>query len=296
LFRFPKQYVVNWLSSARTSGGYAEHSSEMRNQSSDEKANNMEKPRTTPIALITGGSRGLGRSMALHLAERGTDVIFTYRAAAAEAAEVRKQIEALGRKAVALPLDVVDSASFEAFATQLASELTRTWQRKTFDYLVNNAGTGLHASIAETTAAQLDEAYQVHFKAPFLLTQRLLPLIADGGRILNVSSGLARFAIPGSSAYGAMKGAVEVFTRYLAKELGARRISANVIAPGAIATDFGGGRVRDNAELNRAVSAMTALGRVGLPDDIGGAVAMLLAPESAWLNGQRIEVSGGMNL
>ena len=256
----------------------------------------MQKPRTAPIALITGGSRGLGRSMALHLAQHGTDVIFTYRAAATEAAEVRKQIEALGRKAVALPLDVMDSASFEAFATQLASELARTWQRKTFDYLVNNAGTGLHASISETTVAQLDEVYQIHFKAPFLLTQRLLPLIADGGRILNVSSGLARFAIPGSSAYGAMKGAVEVFTRYLAKELGPRRISANVIAPGAIATDFSGGAVRDNPELNRAVSAMTALGRVGLPDDIGGAVAMLLAPESAWLNGQRIEVSGGMNL
>lgn len=256
----------------------------------------MEKSRQTPIALITGGSRGLGRSMALHLAQNGTDVVITYRSKAAEAAEVVQQIQALGRKALALPLEVTDSASFEAFATTLAAELQRTWQRKSFDYLVNNAGAGLHASIAETTAAQLDEAYQMHFKAPFLLTQRLLPLIADGGRILNVSSGLARFSLPGYSAYAAMKGAVEVFTRYLAKELGARRISANVIAPGAIATDFGGGHVRDNPELNRAVSAMTALGRVGLPDDIGGAVAMLLAPESAWLNGQRIEVSGGVNL
>jgi NAD(P)-dependent dehydrogenase (short-subunit alcohol dehydrogenase family) len=260
------------------------------------KADNMEKSQQTPIALITGGSRGLGRSMALHLAQRGTDVVFTYRSKAAEAAEVVQQIQALGRKAVALQLEVTDSASFEAFATTLAAELQRTWQRKSFDYLVNNAGAGLYASIVETTPAQLDEMYQMHFKAPYLLTQRLLPLIADGGRILNVSSGLARFAIPGSSAYGAMKGAVEVLTRYLAKELGPRRISVNVIAPGAIATDFGGGHVRDNADIQRMVTSMTALGRVGLPDDIGGAVAMLLAPENAWLNGQRVEVSGGMNL
>ncbi len=249
-----------------------------------------------PIALITGGSRGLGRSMALHLAERGTDVIFTYRAAAAEAAEVRERIVALGRKAVALPLDVADSSAFEACGATVADELERTWQRSHFDYLVNNAGTALHAGIAETTAEQLDEVYRIHFKAPFLLTQRLLPLIADGGRILNVSSGLARFAIPGSSAYGAMKGAVEVFTRYLAKELGPRKITANVIAPGAIATDFSGGMVRDNPAINQHVAAMTALGRVGLPDDIGAAVAMLLAPESGWINGQRVEVSGGMNL
>jgi NAD(P)-dependent dehydrogenase (short-subunit alcohol dehydrogenase family) len=209
---------------------------------------------------------------------------------------VRERIVALGRKAVAIRLDVASSASFEAFAATVASELERSFQRSRFDYLVNNAGTSLHASIAETTAAQLDEVYQVHFKAPFLLTQLLLPLIADGRRILNVSSGLARFAIPGSSAYGAMKGAVEVFTRYLAKELGARKITASVIAPGAIATDFSGGMVRDNPEVNRMVAGNTALGRVGLPDDIGAAVAMLLAPESGWINGQRIEASGGMAL
>jgi NAD(P)-dependent dehydrogenase (short-subunit alcohol dehydrogenase family) len=248
------------------------------------------------IALITGGSRGLGRSMALHLAERGVDVLFTYRSGEAEAAQVRERIVALGRKAVALPLDVADSGTFDAFAATVAGALERTWQRPRFDYLVNNAGTGLHAAIAETTSAQLDEMYNVHFKAPFLLTQRVLPLIADGGRILNVSSGLARFTIPGSAAYAAMKGAVEVLTRYLAKELGARRITANVIAPGAIETDFGGGMVRDNPEVNRMVASMTALGRAGRPDDIGAAVAMLLSPDSAWLNGQRIEVSGGMNL
>jgi NAD(P)-dependent dehydrogenase (short-subunit alcohol dehydrogenase family) len=256
----------------------------------------MANTEQTPIALMTGGSRGLGRSMALHLAERGVDVLFTYRAAASEAAAVRDRILALGRKAVALPLDVADSASFDAFARAVSAELERTWGRKQLDYLVNNAGMGLHASIVETTEAQLDEVYNAHFKAPFLLTQRLLPIIADGGRILNVSSGLARFTIPGSAAYAAMKGGVEVLTRYMAKELGARKITANVIAPGAIATDFSGGLVRDNPEVNRMVASMTALGRVGLPDDIGAAVAMLLAPESGWLNGQRIEVSGGMNL
>jgi NAD(P)-dependent dehydrogenase (short-subunit alcohol dehydrogenase family) len=251
---------------------------------------------TTPIALITGGSRGLGRSMALHLAERGIDIIFTYRAAAAEAGEVRKRIEALGRKAVALPLDVTDSASFDPFAKKVAAELERTWGRKHLDFLVNNAGTSLHAGIAETTEAQIDEVYEVHFKAPFLLTQRLLPLITDGGRVINVSSGLTRMTMPGFAAYSAMKAAVETLTRYLAQELGPRRITANVIAPGAIETDFSGGMVRDNPELNKRIASMTALGRVGLPDDVGGAVAMLLSPESGWINGQRIEASGGMNL
>lgn len=256
----------------------------------------MANAETTPIALITGGSRGLGRSMALHLAARGVDVIFTYRAAASEANEVRDRIRALGRKAVALPLDVADSASFDAFGKTVAAELERTWGRKQLDYLVNNAGTSLHASIAETTPAQLDEVYQIHFKAPFLLTQRLLPLIVDGGRILNVSSGLARFTMPGFAAYGAMKAAVETLTRYMATELGPRRITANVVAPGAIATDFSGGLVRDNPEVNKRVAGVTALGRVGQPDDIGGAVAALLSPDSGWINGQRIEVSGGQSL
>jgi NAD(P)-dependent dehydrogenase (short-subunit alcohol dehydrogenase family) len=250
----------------------------------------------TPIALITGGSRGLGRSMALHLAERGVDTIFTYRAAAAEASEVRELIRMRGRKAVALPLDVADSASFDAFGRTVAGELERMWGRKQLDYLVNNAGVALHAEIAATTAAQLDEIYSVHFKAPFLLTQRLLPLIADGGRVLNVSTGLTRMTFNGYAAYGAMKAAVETLTRYLAQELGPRRITANVIAPGAIATDFSGGVVRDNPELNRQIASMTALGRVGLPDDVGRAVAMLLSPESGWINGQRIEVSGGQCL
>jgi NAD(P)-dependent dehydrogenase (short-subunit alcohol dehydrogenase family) len=256
----------------------------------------MENADKTPIALITGGSRGLGRCMALHLAERGVDILFTYRSAAVEAAEVRERIRALGRKAIALQLEVADSGSFDAFAKAVAAELERTWGRKQLDFLVNNAGTSLHASIVETTEAQMDDIYRVHFKAPFLITQRLLPLIADGGRILNVSSGLARFTVPGAAAYGAMKAAVETLTRYMARELGPRRITVNVVAPGAIATDFSGGLVRDNPEVNRQVAAMTALGRVGQPDDVGGAVAMLLAPESGWINAQRIEVSGGMSL
>ncbi len=256
----------------------------------------MNNNQTQKIALITGGSRGLGRNMALHLAERGVDIIFTYRAAASQANEARDQIRATGRKAIALSLDVTNSASFDAFAQSVAAELERTFGKKQLDYLINNAGTGLHAGVAETTAAQLDEVYNVHFKAPFLLTQRLLPLIADGGRILNVSSGLARMTLPGFAAYGAMKAAVDTLTRYMAQELGGRKITANVIAPGAIETDFAGGMIRDNPELNKQVASTTALGRVGLPDDIGGAVAMLLAPESGWINGQRIEVSGGQNL
>lgn len=248
------------------------------------------------IALITGGSRGLGKSMALHLAERGVDSVITYRSAAQEAEQVVSEIARKGRRAIALRLEVGDSSSFAAFAETLKAELARNWRRDNFDFLVNNAGIGAHASIADTTEAQFDELMKIHLKGPFFLTQKLLPLIADGGRILNVSSGLARFTFPGYGAYAAMKGGVEVLTRYLAKELGARRISVNTLAPGAIETDFGGGHVRDNGDLNKMVAAGIALGRVGLPDDIGGAVAALLSPESAWINGQRIEVSGGQML
>jgi len=249
---------------------------------------------TTPIALITGGSRGLGKNMALKLAEHGTDVVLTYRSNQAEAEAVAAAIRQLGRRAAVLPLDVGKSASFAAFAAQLRSVLKEQWQRERFDYLVNNAGIGIHASFADTTEAQFDELVNIHFKGAFFLTQTLLPLLADGGRILNISSGLARFALPGYAAYAAMKGAIEVLTRYLAKELGPRRIAVNMLAPGAIETDFGGGVVRDNADVNAFVASQTALGRVGLPDDIGGAVAMLLSKESGWINGQRVEASGGM--
>jgi NAD(P)-dependent dehydrogenase (short-subunit alcohol dehydrogenase family) len=249
---------------------------------------------TTPIALITGGSRGLGRSAALHLAAQGTDVILTYRGRADEAAAVVSRIEALGRRAVALQLDVGRSADFPAFAARVSDTLRTHWQRERFDHLVNNAGVGVHAAFADTTEAQFDELVNVHFKGVFFLTQALLPLIADGGRILNVSSGLTRFALRGYAAYAAMKGAVEVLTRYQAKELGARGIAVNTIAPGAIETDFGGGVVRDNTDVNRFIASQTALGRVGQPDDIGGAIASLLSPASGWVNAQRIEASGGM--
>lgn len=251
---------------------------------------------TTRIALVTGGSRGLGRSSALHLADRGVDVIFTYKSSAEAARAVVEEIERKDRKAVALPLDVGDSAAYPAFADAVKSALAKHWQRERFDALLNNAGTGVYASFAETTEAQFDELVRVHLKATMFLTQRLLPLIEDGGRILNVSTGLARFTFPGYAAYAAMKGGIEVLTRYMAKELGPRKITVNTLAPGAIETDFGGGVVRDNKQLNQQIAGMTALGRVGVPDDIGDAVALLLAPEAAWITGQRIEVSGGMLL
>ncbi len=255
---------------------------------------------TTPdsprIALITGGSRGLGRNAALALAAKGNDVILTYRSRREEAEAVVAEIAALGRRGVALPLDVADSSTFPAFAEQVRAALRQHWQREQFDYLLNNAGIGIHAGFADTSEAQFDELVKIHFKGPFFLTQKLLHLVRDGGRILNVSSGLARFALPGYAAYASMKGAMEVLTRYQAKELGVRGIAVNIIAPGAIETDFGGGAVRDNAQLNAFVASQTALGRVGLPDDIGGAIAQLLAPESGWINAQRIEVSGGMFL
>ncbi|MDH0362399.1 SDR family oxidoreductase [Comamonas aquatica] len=253
-------------------------------------------PSFSPIALISGGSRGLGRNAALHVARAGTDVILTYRSQAAEAQAVVAEIEALGRRALALPLDVADSRSFAAFAQQVQAALATHWQRERFDFLVNNAGIGIHASFMETTEAQFDELVNIHLKGTFFLSQQLLPLMNDGGRILNVSTGLARFALPGYAAYAAMKGGIEVLSRYMAKELGARGIAVNVVAPGAIETDFGGGAVRDNAQLNAMVASQTALGRVGQPDDIGGVIAALLQPGTGWINAQRIEASGGMFL
>ena len=250
---------------------------------------------SSPLTLITGGSRGLGRNMALAVARQGHDVLITYRSQQAEAAAVVAEIEALGQRAAALPLDVGQSDTFDTFAEGVRAQLA-VWNRDRFDHLVNNAGMGVHAGFAETTRAQFDALVDVHLKGPFFLTQALLPLIADGGRIINISSGLARFALPGYAAYAAMKGAMEVLTRYQAKELGARGIAVNIVAPGAIETDFGGGAVRDNAQLNAFVASQTALGRVGLPDDIGGVVASLLSPANRWVNAQRIEASGGMFL
>lgn len=248
------------------------------------------------IALITGGSRGLGRNTAIHLARSGVDVVLTYHSNKAEADSAVAEIESLGRKAAALQLDTGDVASFEAFAASLRDTLKINWDRVTIDYLVNNAGIGLHVPFAEATEADFDRLTNIHFKGVFFLTQKLLPMINDGGKIVNLSSGLARFAYPGASIYGSLKGAVEVLTRYLAKELGPRRIAVNAIAPGAIETDFGGGRVRDNAELNKQIAANTAMGRVGLPDDVGGAISALLVGETGWVTGQRIEVSGGQGI
>lgn len=248
------------------------------------------------IALITGASRGLGRNAALHLAEAGVDIIGTYRSQADEARIVADEIEQHGARVQMLPLDVADSAGFADFARRVEGVLKEHFGRPQFDYLVNNAGIGIHAAFAETTEAQFDQLLNIQLKGPFFLTQKLLPLLADGGRILNVSTGLTRFALPGYAAYAAMKGAMEVLTRYQAKELGGRGISVNILAPGAIETDFGGGLVRDNAEVNRQIAGNTALGRVGLPDDIGGAVVALLADNSRWINGQRVEASGGMFL
>lgn len=256
---------------------------------------NIDKSKTK-IAIITGGSRGLGRNTAVHLAQRGVDSIITYHSNRAEAESAVAEIEALGQKAVALRLDAGDVTSFDAFVSEVGQVLRQEWDRDRFDFLVNNAGTSYHASFAETTEVELDRLYNVHFKGVYFLTQKLLPVIADGGRIVNISSGLARFSNPGSSAYAAMKGAVEVLSRYLAKELGVRGIAVNTVAPGAIATDFSGGMVRDNPEINKFVASMTALGRVGLPDDIGPMIASLLSEDNRWINGQRIEVSGGMML
>lgn len=251
---------------------------------------------TRKIALVTGASRGLGRNAALKLAARGVDLIVTYRSRAEEARALLAELQALGARAVALPLDVGDSSGFAAFAGAVREALRAQWQRETFDYLLNNAGAGVHAAIAETTEAQFDEMVRIHLKGPFFLTQALLPLMADGGRILNVSSGLARFSLPGYAAYAAMKGGIEVLTRYMALELGPRRIAVNTIAPGAIATDFGGGAVRDNASLNQMIASQTALGRVGLPEDIGQVMSALLSDDMGWVNGQRVEVSGGIHL
>ncbi len=250
----------------------------------------------TSIALVTGASRGLGRATALSIARSGGDVIVTYQRRADEANAVVAEIEAMGRKARALQLDTGDAGSFAAFAQALRAALRETWQRDTFDHLVNNAGHGDHALIADTTETQFDALVNVHFKGVFFLTQTLLPLIGDGGRIVNLSSGLTRVSFPGYAAYAAVKGAVEVLTRYMAKELGARGIAVNTVAPGAIETDFGGGAVRDNPEINKLFAEMTALGRAGVPDDIGPMIASLLSESHRWVNAQRIEVSGGQGI
>jgi NAD(P)-dependent dehydrogenase (short-subunit alcohol dehydrogenase family) len=251
---------------------------------------------TQPLALVTGGSRGIGRAAALSLAAEGVDVVITYRAAQDAAAEVVAAVEAQGRRALALELDTTDTGSFAAFADTLRAALAEGWDRDTFDVLVNNAGTSARAPFAETTEAQFDEMIAVHVKGVYFLTQTLLPLLADGATIVNVSTGLTRFTFPGLSAYAAAKGAVEVLTRHWALELAPRGITVNTVAPGAIETDFGDGLTRDNPQVNAAIAAVTALGRAGLPEDIGPAIAGLVTHAGHWITGQRIEASGGTHV
>jgi NAD(P)-dependent dehydrogenase (short-subunit alcohol dehydrogenase family) len=251
---------------------------------------------TQKIALITGGSRGLGRNTAESLARDGVDVIITYNSRADAAQEAVAAIEAEGRKAVALQLDTGAVGTFDAFAETLRATLRDTWGRERFDFLVNNAGNSHHNAFQSTTEAEFDGLFNVHFKGVFFLTQKLLPLINDGGRIVLVSTGLTRIIMPGSASYASMKGAIEVLAKYLAKELGPRRIAVNAVAPGAVATDFSGGMVRDNPAINKHVADLTALGRVGLPGDIGPMIASLLSESNRWINAQRIEVSGGQSI
>ncbi len=250
----------------------------------------------TKIALVTGGSRGLGKEMALRLAEKGIDVIVTYHTREQDALNVIAQVEQKGQRAAALQLDTSHVKSFDSFFNKLEDVLQNKFDTGRFDFLINNAGIGRHALVGQVTEEMFDELMNVHFKGVYFLTQKALNLINDGGSIINVSSGLARVSTPGYSAYGSMKAAVETLTRYLAKELGPRRIKVNVIAPGAIETDFSGGMVRDNKEMNKLLSDMTALGRVGVAEDIGGIVAFLCTDDARWINAQRIEASGGMSI
>jgi NAD(P)-dependent dehydrogenase (short-subunit alcohol dehydrogenase family) len=248
------------------------------------------------IALVTGASRGLGKNMALTMAEKGKDIILTYQSKKDEAESVVAAIRELGQKTIAVQLDVSNMKNFDGFVSQIQAILKDVFATDKIDYLVNNAGVGIHASYAETTEEQFDSMVNIHLKSAFFLTQKMLPIINDGGAIVNISTGLARFTLPGYDAYAVMKGGIETLTKYQAKSLGARGIRVNVIAPGAIETDFGGGAVRDNKDLNAFVASQTALGRVGKPDDIGSVVAFLCSDDAKWVNAQRLEASGGMFL
>lgn len=248
------------------------------------------------IALLTGGSRGLGKESALQLAKSGFDVIITYQSNKESAENVVSEINALGRKSASLPLDLANVKSFNEFVSKLKETLENHFGTSKIDALVNNAGTGYYASITETTEEGFDLMATIHLKAPFFLTQKILPLINDGGSIINTSSGLARFSYPNYAAYAIMKAGIESLTRYQALEFGKHKIRVNTIAPGAIETDFGGGAVRDNKGLNDMIAGNTALGRVGLPDDIGSVIVFLCSDDSKWINAQRIEVAGGIHI
>ncbi|HPI11990.1 MAG TPA: SDR family oxidoreductase [Catalimonadaceae bacterium] len=247
------------------------------------------------IALVTGGSRGLGKDMAIQLAKKGNDVILTYRSKEEDAREVVKQIEEKGQKAICLHLDMEDFSSLDSFVENLGKSLSATWGSPKFDFLINNAGMGATVPFTQVTEALFDSFLNVHFKGVYFLTQKCLPLLNDGGRIINISTGTTRFSNPGYSVYASMKGAVEVFTKYLAKELGVRGITANVLAPGPVETDFNNAFIRSNEQVKSVLGNLSPLGRVGAANDIGGVVAFLCSPEAGWINGQRIEVSGGIN-
>lgn len=293
------RYIDDALSEAvALRAGCRQHTPKTMNNRDNYQAENFsmsELKSKANIALVTGGSRGLGRNIALQLARSGNDVILTYRQQKAEGETVVAEIESLGRSAAALQLDVADTSQFSSFQQQLAHTLEGKWQRSNFDFLINNAGIDRMSSFGQTTEEAFDELMNTHFKGAYFLTQTLLPLIADGGRIINLSTGLTRFAVPGYAAYASMKGAIEVFTKYLAKELGERGIAANVVAPGAIETDFTR-EAFENPGLKEFIASQTALGRVGVPDDIGGVVAFLCSEAGRWVNAQRLEASGGMFL
>ena len=248
------------------------------------------------IALITGGSRGLGKNMALRLTAYGADAIITYHRHKDEADAVVSEIETRDQRAAALHLDVADIQSFDGFMQQVSSTLKNIWGRDKFDFLINNAGIRGHATIDQTTEEHFDSLFNVHFKGVYFLTQKAIPFISDNGRIINISSGLTRFTLPGYSAYASMKGAIDTFTRYIAKELGTKGITANLVAPGAIETDFTKPAFDANPQVKEMIASQTALGRVGVPDDIGGVVAFLCSEDARWVNGQRLEVSGGIFL
>lgn len=254
------------------------------------------KSNSNKVAIVTGGSRGLGKDMAIQLARKHFDIILTYHHHTEAAQKVVDTIQTLGRKAIALKLDVADAGSFDGFVNQVKEKLASVFGTQQIHTLINNAGIGAYASIADTSEELFDSMVNIHLKAPYFITQKLLPVISDGGSIVNISSGLARFSYPNYAPYAIMKAAIESLTRYQALELGARHIRVNTLAPGAIATDFGGGAVRDNQDLNAMIANTTALGRVGLPDDIGSVVAFLCSDDAKWVNAQRIEVAGGVHI
>jgi NAD(P)-dependent dehydrogenase (short-subunit alcohol dehydrogenase family) len=248
------------------------------------------------IALVTGGSRGLGKNMAMRLAEKGHDVIITYHSKKEEAGKVVSDIQAMGRKAAALQADTGNIGSLDVFAQRIRETLKSTWDTEAFDFLVNNAGTGATIPFMNVKEEEFDQLMNVHFKGVYFLTQKLVPLMRDQGRIINISSGTTRFCNPGYSVYASMKSAIETFTRYLAKELGPRGITVNVVAPGAVETDFNGALIRSNPAVKSFIASQTALGRVGQAEDIGGVIAFLCSEDAGWINGQRIEASGGVFL